>query len=101
MTPLADDEPCRCLLGVDRIRGDDPAGEREWLEQWRKGEDLVRLVVFDVALPDHHPGVVSKGCEQLGLRAVSSLRSSDRLAVDRYPDQVRSLAEDAVVVVGL
>ena len=55
-----------------------------------KARTSVRLVVLDVALGDHHPGVVTQCREQLNLGAVGSLRTPHRLAINRDPDQVRS-----------
>ena len=95
---LSDDEPCRFPLGVQRICGDHPTCEVDRLEQRSEGEDLVRLVVLDVALPDHHPGVMTKRCEQLDLGAVSSLRSPDRLAVNSHSDQLRSWLGAVILV---
>ena len=99
MASLADNEPGRSLLGVHRICGDDPTCKVDRLEQWCEGEYLVCLVVLNVALSDHHPGVVTKRAKQLDLGAVSSLRSPNHLAVNSYSDQVCSWADTARAVI--
>jgi hypothetical protein len=73
----------------------------------RKARTSVRLVVIDVALTSHHPGLVSQSCEQLDPSAVGSPGAPDCLAINRYSDQVRprtgysTTISVAVTVVGV
>ena len=98
---LADDELGPLSLGMHRICCDDRAGKVEWLEQWSKSEDLVRLVIFYIALCDHHPGIVTKSAKQLDLSAVRSPGSSNCLAINSDPYQFCSHAIAIAIAVGV
>ena len=82
---LAHDELSALSLGMHRICCNNRAGKVEWLEQWSKSEDLVRLVIFYVALTNHHSSIVTKSAKQLDLGAVGSPGSSNCLAVNSDP----------------
>ncbi len=70
MASLAHDELSALSLGMHRICCNNRASKVEWLEQWSKSEDLVRLVIFYVALTNHHSGIVTKRAKQLDLGAL-------------------------------
>src|SRR5665811_1428783 len=102
VVPAASDDDLRGLsLGVHRVCGDDPARKGKGCEQRSESKNLIRLIVLDVALTDHHSGVVTKRCQQLDLGTICSLRTSHRLAIDRYTNEVCPGATTTVGVGGV
>ncbi|KJE76161.1 hypothetical protein FEAC_20230 [Ferrimicrobium acidiphilum DSM 19497] len=55
-----DDEASSLSLGMQCISGDDRADDLERFEQWSKGENLVRLIVFYIALTNNHSSIMTK-----------------------------------------
>lgn len=99
VVPAASDDDLRGLsLGVHRVCNDDPARKGNGCEQRSESKNLIRLLVLDVALTDHHSGVVTKRCQQLDLGTICSLRTSHRLAIDRYANEV---CPDTTTTVGV
>jgi hypothetical protein len=70
------------VLGVQCICGDHGVGEVDPIQQWRKGGDLVALVV-DLHLAHHDTAGVLECGEQVPCRAVSRAGAARGLAVHR------------------
>lgn len=88
------------VLGVQRIGGDDGAGEIDPIQQWREGGDLVALVV-DLGLAQHDTAGVFERGEQMPCWLVGGTRTTGGLAVHgdcsqrlvRLSPQARTLDE--------
>ncbi len=87
MTAFGDNEPRGISQGAHCVCCDDLASERKRHKHGSEGMDLISLVVLHVALTDHHPCVVTKGCQQLDLGADWSFSSRSALPSTAIPSR--------------